>query len=58
MRMPRDMASIAYLFGLAETEALDAVSTNPRRIVAVNREKLGPNFVAPGITVLKEGKAD
>ena len=58
MRMPRDMASIAYLFGLNETEALDTVSTNPSRIVAVNREKLGPNFVAPGITVIKEGKAD
>jgi RNase P/RNase MRP subunit p30 len=58
MRMPRDMASIAYLFGLNETEALDAVSTNPSHIVAVNREKLGPNFVAPGITILKEGKAN
>lgn len=58
MRMPRDMASIAYLFGLNETEALDAVSTNPAHIVAVNRMKLGPKFIAPGITVLKEGKAD
>lgn len=58
MRMPRDLASIAYLFGLNETEALDAVSTNPARIVVVNREKLGPKFVAPGITVIKEGKVD
>jgi ribonuclease P/MRP protein subunit RPP1 len=58
MRMPRDMASIAYLFGLTEVEALDAVSTNPNHIVSVNRMKLGPRFVAPGITILKEGKAD
>jgi ribonuclease P/MRP protein subunit RPP1 len=58
MRMPRDMASIAYLFGLTEVEALDAVSTNPACIVSVNRMKLGPKFVAPGITILKEGKAD
>jgi ribonuclease P/MRP protein subunit RPP1 len=58
MRMPRDMASIAYLFGLNEIEALDAVSTNPSHIVEVNRMKLGPNFVAPGITVLKEGRTD
>ncbi len=58
MRMPRDLSSIAYLFGLNETEALDAVSTNPLRIVTVNREKLGPKFVAPGITIIKEGKAD
>lgn len=58
MRMPHDLASIACLVGLNETEALDAVSTNPTNIVARNREKLGPKFVAPGITVIKEGKSD
>ncbi len=31
MRMPRDLASLAYLFGLDEAQALDAVSTNPSR---------------------------
>jgi ribonuclease P/MRP protein subunit RPP1 len=56
MRMPRDMASLAYLFGFSETEALDAVSTNPGAIIARNREKLSSKFVAPGITILKEGK--
>ncbi|MCL5949882.1 MAG: hypothetical protein M1490_05335 [Candidatus Bathyarchaeota archaeon] len=56
MRMPRDLASIAHLFGLSETEALDAVSTNPQAIIKANREKLGPRFVAPGISVVKEGK--
>ncbi|NLF87404.1 hypothetical protein GX563_01115 [Candidatus Bathyarchaeota archaeon] len=58
MRMPRDLASIAYLLGLGESEALDAVSTNPTRIVATNREKLSQRFVAPGITIIREGKAD
>jgi RNase P/RNase MRP subunit p30 len=58
IRMPRDLASIAYLLGLRESEALDAVSTNPARIVTTNREKLSQTFVAPGITVLKEGKVD
>ena len=29
MRMPRDLASLGYLFGMDESEALDAVSTNP-----------------------------
>ena len=58
MRMPRDLASIGYLFGLSEIEALDAVSTNPKHIVDRNREKLGSKFVAPGISILKEGKAD
>jgi ribonuclease P/MRP protein subunit RPP1 len=55
MRMPKDMASLGYLFGLNETEALDAVSTNPNTVVCRNREKLGSKFVAPGITVVKEG---
>ena len=55
MRMPRDMASISYLFGLSEMEALEAISTNPVAIVLRNREKLGSRFVAPGISVVKEG---
>ena len=57
MRMPRDMASLAFLFGLDEVSALDAVSTSPGAIVARNREKLSSRFVAPGISVVKEGKA-
>ncbi len=55
MRMPRDLASLAYLFGLSEAQALDAVSTNPAAIILRNREKLGSRFVAPGISVVKEG---
>jgi ribonuclease P/MRP protein subunit RPP1 len=57
MRMPRDLASLAYLFGIDEVQALDAVSVNAARIVLRNREKLGSKFVAPGISVVKEGKA-
>ena len=56
MRFPRDMASLAYLFGLDEVSALDAVSTNPEAIVKRNREKLSSRFVAPGISIVKEGK--
>jgi RNase P/RNase MRP subunit p30 len=56
MRNPRDMASLGYLFGLEETLAFDAVSTNPLRIVSRNREKLTSRFVSPGIRVVKEGK--
>ncbi len=54
MRMPRDLASLGYLFGLNESEALDAVSTNPETIVVRNRAKLDSKFVAPGITIIKE----
>ena len=56
MRMPRDLASLAFLFGLDEAQALDATSTNPAAIVARNREKLSSRFIAPGINVIKEGK--
>jgi ribonuclease P/MRP protein subunit RPP1 len=55
MRMPRDMASLAFLFGLDEAEALDAVSSNPIAIIKRNREKLSSRFVAPGISIVKEG---
>jgi ribonuclease P/MRP protein subunit RPP1 len=57
LRYPRDMASLAYLLGLDEASALDAVSTTPVSIVKRNREKLSSRFVAPGIRILKEGKA-
>ena len=56
IRTPRDLASLAYLFGLNEVQALDAVSANPAGIVLRNREKLSSRFVAPGIRLLKEGK--
>ncbi|XHH10006.1 MAG: RNase P subunit p30 family protein [Candidatus Bathyarchaeia archaeon] len=55
MHMPRDMASLSYLFGLGTVEALDAVSVNPLAIVLRNREKLENSFVAPGIRLIKEG---
>jgi RNase P/RNase MRP subunit p30 len=56
MRFPRDMASLAFTLGLDETSGLDAVSTNPVAIVLRNREKLSSRFVAPGISIVKEGK--
>jgi ribonuclease P/MRP protein subunit RPP1 len=56
MRMPKDMASLGYLFGFNEESALRAVSATPSGIVLRNREKLSPSFVAPGIRVVKEGK--
>jgi RNase P/RNase MRP subunit p30 len=56
LRKPREMAALAFLFGLDEASALEAVSQNPELIVERNREKLGSKFVAPGIRVIKEGK--
>jgi RNase P/RNase MRP subunit p30 len=56
LRKPREMAALAFLFGLDEASALKAVSHNPVAIVKRNREKLSADFVAPGIRVVKEGK--
>jgi RNase P/RNase MRP subunit p30 len=56
MRKPRDQASLGYLFGLQEEQATDAVSTNITAMVTRNRQKLNPHFVAPGITIVEEGK--
>jgi RNase P/RNase MRP subunit p30 len=54
--MPRDLASLVYMFGLDEAKALDAISTNPNAIILRNREKLSSRFIAPGISIVKEGK--
>ena len=52
MRDPRGLAAILCLLGMEEMEGLDAVSTNPWRLVEMNRGKLGREFVAPGVRVL------
>ncbi len=57
MRKPHDMAALGFLFGLQEENCLDAVSSNPTAIVTRNRSKLDSKFVAPGVTLLKEGTA-
>ena len=56
LRRPRELAALAFLFGLDEMSALDAVSQNPMAIIKRNREKLNHMFVAPGIRIIKEGK--
>lgn len=55
LRKPRELAAFVSVLGFNETEALDAVSTNPKAIVTRNQQKLGNDFVAPGIRVIKEG---
>jgi RNase P/RNase MRP subunit p30 len=55
LRKPRELALLSSLFGLQGSAALDAVSGNPAGIVNRNREKLGGEFVAPGIRLVKQG---
>lgn len=55
MRKPLEMAALASLFDLDRPTAVDAVSKNPLTIVKRNREKLSPNFIAPGIRLIRRG---
>ena len=56
LKRPRELAALAFLFGLDEISALESVSQNPTAIIMRNREKLNHGFVAPGIRIVKEGK--
>jgi RNase P/RNase MRP subunit p30 len=55
LRMPREVAALAGLFGLGAAEAAAAVSSVPTGLVERNRLKLASGFVAPGIRVVREG---
>jgi RNase P/RNase MRP subunit p30 len=56
MRKPREIAALTLLFDLDKSSAINAVSKNPLAILKRNREKLSPNFVAPGIRLIRRGK--
>ena len=56
MRKPRELAYMASeLFDLSLEEALDALSRRPVEMVERNRAKLGPDFIAPGIRLIRRG---
>ncbi len=55
LRKPREVALLSSLFGLDGDAALDAVSNNASALVARNRQKLSPEFVAPGIRLIQQG---
>lgn len=53
LRKPQDFAAFAFLFGADAPFALRALSRNPMSIAEKNRRKQSPDFVAPGIRVVK-----
>jgi len=55
MRRPRDMAALAILFDMPMEKALKSISEIPQLILKRNREKLSPNFVAPGLKIVRKG---
>ncbi|MFQ6095453.1 MAG: RNase P subunit p30 family protein [Candidatus Bathyarchaeia archaeon] len=56
LRKPQDYASLAYLFGLDHQAAMKALSETPLRIIERNRKKLSPDYVAPGVYIVKRGR--
>jgi RNase P/RNase MRP subunit p30 len=53
LRKPQDYAFLAMLFNMDQLLALKALSDVPFNRVELNRQKLGPDFVAPGIRVIR-----
>lgn len=53
LRKPQDLASLGMLFGLDLPLALDALSDAPLGIVERNRQKLSPDYVVPGVRVVR-----
>ena len=53
MRRPHDYAALATLFDMPTPYALRALSEDPLAIVERNKEKLSPDYVAPGIRVVR-----
>lgn len=53
LRKPGDMAYLGMLFGLDLPLALEALSDTPLGIVERNRKKLSPDYVAPGVRVVR-----
>lgn len=56
MRGPRELAALASLFETPLPTALKAVSDFPLALVKRNREKLSPDYVAPGVRVVRRGR--
>ena len=53
MRSPHDYAALATLFDMPLLYALHALSEDPLAIVERNSEKLSPDYIAPGIRVVR-----
>ena len=56
LRKPEDYAFLAYLIGLDPCVARESLSSNPMEIIKRNRRKLSPNYVCPGVYIVKRGE--
>jgi RNase P/RNase MRP subunit p30 len=51
IRGPYDLAALTTIFDYPLSSALKALSQTPSNIIERNREKLSPNYIAPGIRI-------
>ncbi len=56
LRKPREYIALTQLFDMDFKEAKIAISDTPYEIVARNRRKLSPNYVCPGVYIVRRGK--
>jgi ribonuclease P/MRP protein subunit RPP1 len=56
LKSPYDYAALTFLFDLPSPLRMPALSETPLAIVKRNRSKLGSDYVAPGIRIVKRGK--
>jgi len=54
LRKPHDYAALALLLDVDASRALKALSENPAKIVERNRLKQSPDYVAPGVRLVRE----
>jgi ribonuclease P/MRP protein subunit RPP1 len=54
LRSPHDYVALATLFDMPTPLAIQALSDTPLSIVERNRQKLSPNYVAPGLRVVEK----
>lgn len=52
LRAPREMISLAGLFGMSEDEAVGALSKTPWSMVIRNKKKKQPGYVMEGVEIL------
>lgn len=55
LRGPHDYVALASLFDSTTPFSLRAVSENPLELVERNRRKLSPDYLAPGLRIVKRG---
>lgn len=56
MRSPVALQHIGLLLGIDSANSKSAVSTVPAKIIERNQKRLGPDFVATGVEIVRRGK--